>query len=72
MKEKGVGVQELADMLGVTRQTMSKQLHGKILVETAQNIADKLGVPITELFEKTAEARLICPHCGKEIKLSVE
>lgn len=72
MKEKGVGVQELADKLGVSRQTMSKQLKGNILVETAQSIADALGVSITELFEKRTEPKLICPHCGKEIHIKVE
>ena len=72
MKEKGVGVQELADKLGVSRQTMSKQLKGNILVETAQTIADALGVSITELFEKRPEPTFTCPHCGKEIKIKVE
>lgn len=72
MKEKGVGVQELADKLGVSRQTMSKQLKGSILVETAQKIADVLGVSITELFEKRPEPTLTCPHCGKEIHIKIE
>ena len=71
MKEKGVGVQELAERLGVSRQTMSKQLHGHILVDTAQDIADALGVSITELFEKRPEAVLKCPHCGKEIHINI-
>lgn len=72
MKEKGIGVQELADKLGVSRQTMSKQLKGNILVETAQNIADALGVSIAELFEKKSEPTFTCPHCGKEIRIKIE
>lgn len=72
MKEKNVGVQELADKLGVSRQTLSKQLKGNILVDTAQSIADALGVSITELFEPQKDHRIICPHCGNEIHIKIE
>ena len=36
LKEKNMSVQELADKLGVSRQALSKQINGKLLVETAQ------------------------------------
>ena len=72
MKEKGVGVQELADKLGVSRQALSRQINGNLMVDTAQRIADALGVSIAELFESKSEHILICPHCGKEIKIKVE
>ena len=45
LKEKGITVQELADMLEISRQALSKQIQGKMLVETAQRIASKLDVP---------------------------
>ena len=41
LKEKGITVQELADMLEISRQALSKQIQGKMLVETAQRIASK-------------------------------
>ena len=72
MKEKGVGVQELADKLGISRQALSRQIKGNLLVDTAQRIADKLGVPITELFEERHQSTITCPHCGKEIHIKVE
>jgi len=72
MKEKGVGVQELADKLGVSRQALSRQINGNLMVDTAQRIADALGVSIAELFEKKSESTFTCPHCGKEIKIKVE
>jgi transcriptional regulator with XRE-family HTH domain len=72
LKEKGMTQQELADKLGISRQALGKQINGKLLVETAQRIADALGVSITELFEKRPESVLTCPHCGKEIKIKVE
>ena len=50
LKEKGITVQELADMLEISRQALSKQIQGKMLLETAQRIALKLGVPLWQLF----------------------
>lgn len=64
--------QELADKMGKSRQALDKQLKGKLLVETAQEIADALGVSITELFEKRPEPTFTCPHCGKEIHIKIE
>lgn len=72
LKEKGLTQQELADKLGISRQALGKQIKGKLLVETAQNIADALDVSITELFERRPEPTLTCPHCGKEIKVKIE
>lgn len=72
LKEKGVGVQELANRLGISRQTLHKQLNGNILVDTAQNIADAIGVPVSELFEKPKEPTFVCPHCGKELHIKIE
>jgi len=72
LKEKGMTQQELADKMGKSRQALDRQLKGKLLVDTAQDIADALGVSITELFEKRPEAVLKCPHCGKEIHIKIE
>ena len=72
LKEKNITVQELADKMGVSRQALSKQIGGKLLVETAQKIADALGVPIAELFEKRPDSVLVCPHCGKEINIKLQ
>lgn len=72
LKEKGMTQQELANKLDVSRQALGKQINGKLLVETAQRIADALGVSITELFEKQQKSTMHCPHCGKEIKIKIE
>lgn len=50
LKEKNVTVNGLAERLGVTRQTLHRQMQGKLLVETAQRIADALDVPLWKLF----------------------
>lgn len=76
LKEKGIGVAEFAEMLGVSRQALSKQLQGKLLVETAQKMADVLGVELWELFKAPDIAPpsqpLTCPHCGKPIEVEIK
>lgn len=79
LKEKGLTVNQLADMLEISRQALSKQIQGKMLVETAQRIAEALGVPMWQLFASPEEVRpkkdglsLTCPHCGKDINIKVE
>ena len=57
LKEKGITVQELADMLEISRQALSKQIQGKMLVETAQRIASKLDVPLWQLYASPKDVR---------------
>lgn len=74
LKEKGLTVNQLAGMLEISRQALSKQIQGKMLVETAQRIAETLDVPMWQLFASPEEVKedantIICPHCGKKIKI---
>lgn len=50
LKEKGMSVVQLADALNISRQALSKQIGGKMLLETAERIATALDVPIWQLF----------------------
>ena len=50
VKSKGMTINELAMKLGITRQALSKQIKGKLLVETAERIANALEVPVWQLF----------------------
>lgn len=63
---------ELARRMGKSRQALDKQLKGKLLVETAQEIADAIGIPIAELFSERSEPTIVCPCCGKVLKIKVE
>ena len=76
LKEKNMSVNELADILGISRQALSKQIQGKMLVETAQKIAAALGVPIWQLFvspsEITGNGKIIrCPKCQHEFEVEL-
>ena len=57
LKEKRLTVNQLADMLEISRQALSKQIQGKMLVETAQRIAEALDVPMWQLFASPEEVR---------------
>ena len=77
IKEKGSSVNELADKLNISRQALSKQIKGQMLIGTAQKIADSLGVPIWQLFVSPEEVNnvgstLVCPHCGKPINIELK
>lgn len=75
LKEKNMSVNELADILGISRQALSKQIQGKMLVETAQKIATALGVPIWQLFASPSDVAgnkdgiFICPNCGARLEI---
>lgn len=50
LKEKGITLSQLADTMGVSRQALSRQVAGKLLVEKAEEIATALNVPMWQLF----------------------
>jgi transcriptional regulator with XRE-family HTH domain len=79
IKEKGISVNELADRLGITRITLSKQINGTANLSSYEKIATALDVPMWQLFASPNEIQaesngtsLTCPHCGKIINIKVE
>lgn len=77
LKEKGMTLNELAEILGVTRGAVSRQIKGKMLIETAERIAKALDVPMWQLFADPIEVsedgtKLVCPHCGKAITVELK
>lgn len=52
IKQKGMTMQQFADMLGVTRDTLTRNINGNPTLETLERIANALEVDITELFTK--------------------
>ena len=80
LKEKGLTQQELADMVGVSYQSIKQTLNASsITTSTLEKIATALNVPMWQLFASPEEVRpksdaltLTCPHCGKDINIKVE
>lgn len=76
LKEKGITLSQLADTMGVSRQALSRQVAGKLLVEKAEEIANALNVPMWQLFASPEEVQkgnnnIVCPHCGNPIKVTI-
>ena len=78
IKESGSSVGELAQKMGVSRQTISRQINGaNITVETVQKIADALGLPVGQLFDQKPQTTnadhnvITCPHCGEKIVINL-
>ena len=55
LKEKNISVADFADMVGVSRQAISKQISGKLLLETLEKFAVVLNVPTWELLASPNE-----------------
>lgn len=51
-KEKGLQMQELADKLGITRITLTRNISGNPTISTLESIAAALNVEIVDLFER--------------------
>ena len=78
IKESGSSVGELAQKMGVSRQTISRQINGaNITVEKEKKIADALGLPVGQLFDQKPQQKnsdhnvIICPHCGAKLVINL-
>ena len=73
IKAKGLTMQQVADELGITRDTLTRNINGNPTIETLEKIAKTLGVSVSALLneEKTEEDQntITCPNCGKKFKM---
>lgn len=79
MIEKGVSSVSLADMIGVSKVTVSNLINNKTMpsVETLDKIATALDIPMWQLFaskeeiqgEPAAPNTITCPKCGTRFKM---
>ena len=70
--EQGITLQELARRLNITYQSLYESIKGNPSLSRLKEIADALGVGMGELFAPAEGAKVICPHCGKQITIKVE
>lgn len=79
LKEKGMTQQELAEMMGVSYQSIKQTLNASsVTTATLEKIATALNVPMWQLFASPEEVQpktdgltLTCPHCGKNISIKI-
>ncbi len=70
-KEKGVTITQLAEMLGIKQESLSRAINGNPTLDTLQKIATALNVPVSALFDEVqSNGNIIkCPNCGTELEL---
>lgn len=81
IKRNGLTINKVAETMGINRVTLSNHINGNPSVEILFRIAAAIGCNVRDFFnepetkEETKEEKkpyIICPHCGKEITISVE
>lgn len=76
LKERNMTGKSLAESMGKAPQYISNVINGGkgISINSLEEIAKHLNVPISSLFAdyKSSSGSLVCPHCGKELKISLE
>ena len=71
-KERGLTQKELAEKMGISRVGLSKAINGNTTITTLKKVAEALGVPVYDLFDKPSCTSLTCPKCGTELELTVK
>lgn len=73
IKAKGITMQQVANELGITRDTLTRNINGNPTIETLEKIAKTLKVSVSDLLneEKLEEDKntIICPVCGSKFEL---
>ena len=85
IKDHGLEVKEVASRMGISATALSQHLNGKMYkgkrvdpnpsVDILKRIADAIGCDVVELFDPIKndnEHTIICPKCGKEIRVKLE
>lgn len=69
-KIQGITMQQLAKKMGITYQALYASVSGNPTIGKLKEIAKVLDVNITDLLDEDKENNIvICPHCGKRIKI---
>ena len=69
--QKGITLQALAKKMGVTYQSLYENLTGNPSLKKLTEIADALGVEVSELFAPRRNT-FTCPNCGAEISVTLQ
>lgn len=70
-REKGITQAELARRMNTTPSLLSLALKRNVSVAYLERISKALDVEIADLFVRR-NTTIICPHCGKTIKIKTE
>ena len=73
IKEKGYTITSLAEKLGITRESLSRNIVSPSS-PTLEKLSNVLDVPVWQFFASLEDVRkeIVCPHCGKPINIKIE
>ena len=79
IKAHGYTLIDVANKMEITKGGISQIVNGSPNVKTLRTIAEIIGCKVGDFFademaEPTGESTpvLKCPHCGKELKITIE
>lgn len=82
LKQRGSTLIELSNAMGITDVALRYSISHNPTMSTLEKIAGVLGVRVSELLDEQTEEQteeeggvsvsVICPHCGKRIKMDVK
>ena len=65
-REQGIMLKDLAKQLGLTEVGLSKSINGNPTIGRLEEIANALGVPVTEIFDKSSDEVVGAVRIGKD------
>ena len=79
IKEMGLTAAQLAEKMGCSAPALSQVLNGNPTLTKLGEIAKAMDITVSELLREDQEdegtaqpPKFVCPHCGKEIKVTLE
>ncbi len=60
LKERGMMMKDLAEKIGISRETLTRALQGNPQYSTLKAIADGLDMSVRDLFRATADKEQLC------------
>lgn len=72
IKQHNLTSKEVANRMGITHIGLSQHINGNPSVAVLERIANAIGCNVSEFFtDSETSASIICPHCGKPLKVHI-
>jgi transcriptional regulator with XRE-family HTH domain len=73
IKQKGYTIEQVADMMGISRVTLMQNISRNPTISTLRRVADALDCKISDFFQDELSGEdknsIICPKCGAKFTL---
>lgn len=75
IKEHGYTLAQVAEKMEITKGGISQIVNGSPTIKTLRTIAAIVGCKVGDFFKdemSETEPSFKCPHCGKELRITIE